>query len=97
MVETMERQVLGRISASNGCTTIRPPWRCYGLLDENLTLITYGYCWSTPKRRKSCLGHAFVEGPKSLESNAVTAAVSRGKRMTNQYPAGSRKGAHASC
>jgi hypothetical protein len=41
MVETMERQVLGRISASNGCTTIRPPWRCYGLLDENLTLITY--------------------------------------------------------
>lgn len=40
MVETMERQVLGRISASNGCTTIRPPWRCYGLLDENLTLIT---------------------------------------------------------
>jgi len=46
-----------------------------------------GYCWSIPKRRKSCLGHAFVEGPKSLESNAVTAAVSRGKRMTNSIRA----------
>jgi hypothetical protein len=47
MVETMERQVLERISASNGCTTIRPPWRCYGLLDENLTLITYRPEWRT--------------------------------------------------
>jgi hypothetical protein len=44
MVETMERQVLGRISASNGCTTIRPPWRCYGLLDDNLKLITQEKC-----------------------------------------------------
>jgi hypothetical protein len=43
MVETMERQVLRRISASNGCTTIRPPWRCYGLLDENLTLCHHCY------------------------------------------------------
>ena len=49
----------------------------------NLSHLMDGYCWSTPKCRKLCLGHAFVEGPKSLESNAVTAAVSRGKRMTN--------------
>jgi len=54
MVETMERQVLGRISASNGCTTIRPPWRCYGLLDEKLTLITYRPPGSRKGAHASC-------------------------------------------
>jgi hypothetical protein len=42
-----------------------------------------GYCWSTPM----CPNHAShlpeLKAQKSLEFNAVTAAVSRGKRMIN--------------
>jgi hypothetical protein len=48
---------------------------------------TGGYCWSTPSAENYASDMPSLKAQKSLESNAVTAAVSRGKRMTNSIRA----------
>src|SRR5262245_37213794 len=41
------------------------------------------YCWRTPQGRKLCLAYAVVEVQEPGESNAASAAVSRGNRFAN--------------
>jgi hypothetical protein len=48
---------------------------------------TGGYCWSTPSAENYTSHMSSLKAQKSREVNAVTAAVSRGNRMTNSVRA----------